>query len=80
MLTLNENFFTQDVRPVGTITQLNLIFGRDFTQKSCPKMSTPAPSAMKTRLDIDICMKFKTNAELKLVVVVAEVPTPEEQR
>jgi hypothetical protein len=45
---LKQSFlFTQDVRPVGTITQLNLVFGRDFTQNSCRKISTPAPSVME---------------------------------
>jgi hypothetical protein len=43
-----ESFSTQDVRPVATIIQLNSVFGRDFTQKSCPKISTPAPSDKTT--------------------------------
>ena len=47
MYIAREYGFTQEVRPVGTITQLNSAFGRDFTQKSCWKISTPAPSAME---------------------------------
>ena len=44
------------------------------------KISTPAPSVTKS-LDNDICneMKYNTNVELKLAVVVGEVPTSEEQ-
>jgi hypothetical protein len=65
---------------VAKIIQLNSVFGRDFTQKSCPKISTPAPSVTKPlEIRYDICMKYNTNVELKLAVVVAEVPTLEER-